>query len=74
MTDGPVPGARADIDPDFFDYRSLLDKDEQALLADLRTWLTDNLAPIVDDYWARAEFPHQLIPELAPLDVMGLSL
>ena len=71
---GPVPGAHADIDPDFFDYRSLLDKDEQALLADLRAWLTENLAPIVDDHWARAEFPHELVPKLAPLDVMGLSM
>ena len=72
-TRAPVPGARADIDPDFFDYRSLLDAQEQALLADLRAWLTEHLAPIADDYWARAEFPHQLVAKLAPLDVMGLS-
>ena len=71
---GPLPGARADIDPDFFAYRSLLDPDEQALLAELRAWLTEHVAPIADDYWSRSEFPHQLIPKLAELDVMGLSI
>ena len=69
-----IPGARADVDPDFFGYRELLDDDERKVLATLREWLEGNVAPIVDDYWARAEFPHQLIPSLAELDVMGLSL
>ncbi len=63
-----------DVAADFFDYRSLLDADETALLDELRSWLGTHLAPIVDDYWARAEFPHQLIPELAGLDIMGLAL
>ena len=73
-----VPGARLSasdgVDPDFFAYRDLLDDDEQKLLARLREWLETNLAPIVNDYWERAEFPHQLIAPLAELDVMGLSL
>jgi glutaryl-CoA dehydrogenase len=63
-----------DVVTDLFDYRDLLDDDETALLCELRAWLEKNLAPIVEDYWARAEFPHQLIPELAGLDVMGLAL
>ena len=63
-----------DVAADFFGYRSLLDADETALLAELRTWLDTHVAPIADDYWSRAEFPHQLIPELAGLDIMGLAL
>jgi glutaryl-CoA dehydrogenase len=63
-----------DVVTDLFDYRDLLDDDETALLCELRAWLEKNLAPIVEDYWARAEFPHQLIPELAGLDVMGLAV
>jgi glutaryl-CoA dehydrogenase len=70
----PVPGARADIDPDLFGYRNLLDDDEAALLDELRTWLEKHVAPVVDDCWARAEFPHDLIPGLADLDIMGLAL
>jgi glutaryl-CoA dehydrogenase len=69
----PVPGARADIDPDLFGYRSLLDDREVALLARLRAWLQSELAPIVDERWAAAEFPHDLVPGFAELDVVGLS-
>ncbi len=72
-----VPGARADdsgAGADFFGYRDLLDDDETALLAGLRAWLEEHLAPIVDDHWARAEFPYDLIAGLAELDIMGLSL
>jgi glutaryl-CoA dehydrogenase len=69
-----VPGARADVDTDLFDYRALLDDGEVALLGELRAWLEEHLAPVVDDYWARAEFPHELIAGLAGLDIMGLAL
>jgi glutaryl-CoA dehydrogenase len=70
----PVPGAHADIDADLFGYRDLLEDDERALLDELRSWLEKNVAPIVDDHWARAEFPHELVPGLAELDIMGLAL
>lgn len=70
----PVPGARADIDPDFFGYRALLDDDETKTLRDLRDWLEIHVDPIADDYWARAEFPLDLIPKLAELDIMGVGL
>ncbi len=68
----PVPGARADLDADLFDYRGLLDEHEQALLDRLRGWLRSELAPIADDHWRRAEFPHQLLPGFADLNVIGL--
>jgi glutaryl-CoA dehydrogenase len=68
----PVPGARADIDADVFDYRGLLDEHERALLDRLRGWLRTELAPIADDYWSRAEFPYELIPGFGELNVVGL--
>jgi glutaryl-CoA dehydrogenase len=63
-----------DVVTDFFGYRNLLDDTERALLDELRSWLEKHAAPIVDEYWARAEFPHHLVPELAELDIMGLAL
>lgn len=68
----PVPGARADIDADLFDYRSLLDEHERALLDRLRDWLRSELAPIADDQWSRSEFPFALLPGFADLNVIGL--
>jgi glutaryl-CoA dehydrogenase len=72
MSPDPVPGARADIDADLFDYRSLLNDHERALLDRLRTWLREKLAPVADEYWSKAEFPHQLVESFGRLDVMGL--
>ena len=71
-TEGPVPGARADIAADVFDYRGLLDEHERDLLDGLRRWLRTELAPVADDCWARAEFPHQLLPGFAGLNIIGL--
>jgi glutaryl-CoA dehydrogenase len=68
----PTPGARADLDPDLFGYRDLLDDDERALLDRLRAWLHQELAPVADEHWSQAEFPHRLLPGFAALNVIGL--
>jgi glutaryl-CoA dehydrogenase len=68
----PTPGARAAIDPDLFGYRELLEDNERALLTRLREWLERELQPVADDHWARAEFPHALLPGFAGLKVIGL--
>jgi glutaryl-CoA dehydrogenase len=72
LTPDPVPGARADLDADLFNYRSLLDDDERALLDRLRSWLETNLAPRADEQWAKAQFPHDLIAGFGALNVVGL--
>ncbi|SOD74844.1 glutaryl-CoA dehydrogenase [Jatrophihabitans sp. GAS493] len=68
----PIPGARADLDADFFAYRSLLEKEEIERLETLRGWLERELAPIADEQWAQAEFPFQLIPGFAALDLASV--
>jgi glutaryl-CoA dehydrogenase len=57
---------------DFFGYEHLLTPDERDTLARVRAFLDDSVAPIVDDYWMRAEFPHQLVKGFADLDIAGL--
>ena len=32
------------------------------------------MAPIIADYWERAEFPHELVPKLAKLNLGGATL
>ncbi|MDQ2727060.1 MAG: acyl-CoA dehydrogenase family protein [Actinomycetota bacterium] len=58
---------------DFYGYQSLLSDEERATLLRLRSFLADKAAPIVDDYWMRSEFPHELIPGLAELDIVGIQ-
>ena len=43
------------------------------MLLRLREWLQREVAPIANDQWARAEFPHDLVPRLGELGVIGLG-
>ena len=58
---------------DFYGYEHLLDEDGRALVRRVRDFAEQEIAPIVEDHWARAEFPHELVPKLAALDIVGLG-
>jgi glutaryl-CoA dehydrogenase len=57
---GRLPG-------DFYSYEDLLSKPESEIVERLREFLRTEVAPIVDGYWARAEFPFQLFDGFANL-------
>jgi glutaryl-CoA dehydrogenase len=59
---------------DLYGYADLLTPEEQAVLLRVRAFLTERVAPIADDYWVRAEFPHHLVPEIAELGIVGLGV
>jgi glutaryl-CoA dehydrogenase len=59
---------------DFYDIEALLPDADRALLADVRAFMADEVAPIINDYWSREEFPHQVWPRLAELGLGGLVL
>ncbi|ALE73382.1 Glutaryl-CoA dehydrogenase [Pseudonocardia sp. Ae168_Ps1] len=64
------------LDPlpaDVYGYAGLLDDTDTEILARVRRFAEQRIAPIADDYWDRAEFPHELIPGFAELDVVGLA-
>ncbi|GHE13909.1 acyl-CoA dehydrogenase family protein [Klenkia taihuensis] len=56
---------------DFFGYESLLPDDERKDLLALREFLDEKVRPRVNGAWAAAEFPMDLIPEFASIDVVG---
>jgi glutaryl-CoA dehydrogenase len=57
----PGPCLEAGVLPgDFYAYEELLSDGEREKLERVREFLRTEVAPIVDDYWARAEFPFQL--------------
>ncbi|GGN76287.1 glutaryl-CoA dehydrogenase [Streptomyces albiflavescens] len=55
---------------DFFAYEELLSDREREQLESVREFLRTQVAPIVDDYWARAEFPFQLVEGMGKLGLM----
>jgi glutaryl-CoA dehydrogenase len=58
---------------DFLGFEQLLGPEDRALLGRVRDHLQEHVAPVVDGYWVRAEFPHELVPGLASLGIAGLQ-
>ena len=58
---------------DVYRYVDELDDEERAILARVRAFAESEIAPIANERWAAAEFPHDLIPGFAALDVVGLA-
>ncbi|TYP87844.1 glutaryl-CoA dehydrogenase [Blastococcus xanthinilyticus] len=65
---------RSTITSDFYDLEALLDDDDRALLHRVRTFMDEQVEPIINEYWTRAEFPRQLIPAMAELGIAGVSI
>jgi glutaryl-CoA dehydrogenase len=47
---------------DFYSLESTLPDRDRALLADVRGFMREEVAPIINDYWSREEFPHHVFP------------
>ncbi len=58
---------------DFFGFESLLTKREREFIAALRTYLENDVKPIVNDYWERDEFPRSIIRGLGTVGAVGLA-
>ncbi|RFA21146.1 acyl-CoA dehydrogenase family protein [Subtercola boreus] len=56
---------------DFYYFQDELSDRENESVASIRSYFETNVTPIATDYWARAEFPHHLIPGIASLGLFG---
>ncbi|TDO24945.1 acyl-CoA dehydrogenase family protein [Pedobacter duraquae] len=62
------------IEGDFYHLGDEALKDEdRALQLKVRAFMEKEVQPIVNEYWNRAEFPFELIPKLAELNICGLT-
>ncbi len=58
---------------DFLGFELLLEDEDRAVLHRVREHMTTKVEPVINDYWTRAEFPHDLLPGFASLGISGLS-
>lgn len=58
-------------DGDFFAFEEMLSGKEQDRLAEIRAFLAREVTPIAIDCWNRGEFPMDLIPKLAEVDLVS---
>ncbi|MBW8873069.1 MAG: acyl-CoA dehydrogenase family protein, partial [Leifsonia sp.] len=58
---------------DFYGFENLLTDREKEFIATLRAELEAEVKPIVNEYWEKAEFPHQIIDVLHRNGAIGLG-
>jgi glutaryl-CoA dehydrogenase len=65
--------AQPSLTGDFYHVASTLRAEDQATVQRVRTFMEAEVAPIINRYWIRAEFPFDLIPKFAALDIAGIA-
>ena len=58
---------------DFYRITDVLDAEERATVARVRAFLESEVAPIIEDHWARAKFPFEIVGGLRALDIGGIG-
>lgn len=56
---------------DYYNFDELLTHEEKSLRLKVREYVEKNIAPIMAEYWEKAEFPFHVIPSLGSLGVAG---
>src|SRR5262245_12456229 len=57
------------INGDFCPIVGVVDPKERATVKRVRDFMETEVAPIIEDYWSKDQFPHEIIPKLRALDV-----
>ncbi|MGA9747317.1 MAG: acyl-CoA dehydrogenase family protein [Nocardioides sp.] len=73
MTDLDDQTLKATPFSDFLGYELMLEEQDRELLSSVRAFMTREVEPVINDYWTRAEFPHELVPGIAALGIAGLA-
>ena len=54
----PIPSPNSD----FYQHAETLNSEELALLKQVRAFMEEKVAPVIDKYWAEYAFPFELLP------------
>jgi hypothetical protein len=57
------------VNGDFYKIADVLNPKERAVVKRVRDFMEAEVAPIIEDYWGRDQFPHEIIPKLRALDI-----
>ena len=66
----PLPSPNSD----FYEHAETLNPEELALLKQVRAFMEEKVAPVIDKYWAEDAFPFELLPAFKELNIGGLGL
>ena len=59
---------------DFLDIEPLFTEEERRVRADIRKFVHERLKPNIREWWERAIFPREIVPEMGSLGLLGMHL
>lgn len=59
---------------DYYRLEETLSQHDREIRDRVRRFADREVVPIINDYWERAEFPFELVPKLAELNVVGTTI
>jgi glutaryl-CoA dehydrogenase len=66
----PVP---PEVEGDFYGLGELLGQEDRLLLGRVRDFMEKYVAPVINVYWGKAEFPFEVLPAMSELGIAGLA-
>ena len=73
MTVSNFFGLEDQLTADFYNYEALLSDEERKILLSAREFMTTEIKPMVNEYWAKGEFPRELIDKFRGAGLTALS-
>ncbi len=69
----PKADRPAATDADFYLLEQTLEPEGRELLHRVREFMEKSVQPVINHYWTREEFPHDLLPGMRKLGIAGLA-
>jgi glutaryl-CoA dehydrogenase len=68
-----TPGRTAVADADFYLLENSLRPEDRQLLLRVREFMEKSVQPVINHYWTREEFPHDVVPGFRALGIAGMA-
>ena len=59
---------------DFLNLEAHLSEEERSIRGQIRPFVRERIEPNIKDWWERAHFPRELVPEMGALGLLGMHL
>ncbi len=61
------------IEGDFYHLSHTLTEEQRVLQLKVRAFMENQIKPLINRYWLKGEFPFEIIPQLAELNICGVT-
>ena len=62
-----------EVNGDFYALENSLTPEEREIQLQVREFMNNEIRPIANEYWNKAEFPYHIIPKMAELNLAGMT-